>query len=207
MLAVTTPATDPRLLSAEEMRLAVGLASNDTSRDAALLALNNRISAIIARSCRVAAGGAAVATLRRETLTETFRPDQRLSGFMLSRRPVSSITSVVEDGTTLTGTDYEVDLGSGLLRRLRDDREIEWSCRKTLVVYVAGWDVVPEDLKMAAANLAKEFYSVSTRDPNLKRIKVDGVDEREYFYGQRDDPLMSKEVQELLAPYVNYWLG
>lgn len=207
MLAVTTPAADPRLLSAEEMRLAVGLAADEASKDAALLALNNRVSALIARACRVADGGGAVLTLRQETLTETLRPEGRHESFMLSRRPVASITSVVEDGTTLTGTDYEIEPTSGLIRRLRNDRSIEWSCRRSVIVYVAGWSTVPEDIKMAASLLAKEFYTVGTRDANLKRIKVDGIEEREYWVSPASDPLISTEVAALLAPYMNYWLG
>lgn len=207
MLAVTTPAADPRLLSAEEMRLAVGLAMGDASKDDALLVLNNRVSALIARACRVADGGGSVLTLREETLTETVRLTERSDGLILSRRPVSSITSVVEDGTSLVGTDYEVDPRSGLICRLRDDRGIAWSCRRSVIVYVAGWAAVPDDLKMAASLLAKDFHSVGARDSNLKRIKVDGVDEREYWVSPTSDPLISNEVAALLAPYMNYWMG
>lgn len=205
MLSVTTAAGDPNLLSVEEMRAAVGVTGSGS--DAALLILNGRVSRAIAAHCRVASAGIAVPTLRQETLTETFRTGMSREKVILSRRPIVSVTSIVEDGETLTGADYEIDPSSGILTRLEDDEPACWSWSKIVVVYVAGWATVPDDIKLAASKLASEIYTVGTRDPNLKRIEVAGVEEREFFYGTQNDPLISQEMQELLAPYVNVWLG
>jgi hypothetical protein len=207
MLAVTTPAGDPKLLSAAEMRLAVGLASDDSSKDTVLETLNSRVSRAIASHCKVATAGIAVPTLRSETLTETFRTGMSRQRLLLSRRPIVSVTSVVEDGVTLTGADYEIDASTGILLRLESDEPADWAWGKITVVYVAGWATVPDDLKLAASKLASEIYTVGTRDPNLKRIKVEGVDEREFWVAPSSDPLISSEVDALLAPYMNVWLG
>lgn len=205
MLTVTSAAADPNLLSVEEMRAAVGVTGS--SSDAALLILNGRISRAIAAHCRVASAGVAARTLRQETLTETFRTGMSREKLILSRRPIVSVTSIVEDGETLTGSDYEIDASSGILTRLEDDEPACWSWSKIVVVYVAGWSTVPDDLKLAASKLASEIYTVGTRDPNLKRIEVAGVEEREYWVSPSSDPLISAEVDALLAPYMNVWLG
>lgn len=205
MLTVTSPAADPNLLSDVEMRAAVGVTGSGS--DAALLILNGRVSRAIAAHCRVASAGVAVPTLRQETLTETFRTGMSREKLILSRRPIVSVTSIVEDGETLTGSDYEIDASSGIVTRLEDDEPACWSWSKIVVVYVAGWSTVPDDLKLAASKLASEIYTVGTRDPNLKRIKVDGIDEREFWIGPATDPLISAEIDALLAPYMNIWLG
>lgn len=205
MLSVTTAAGDPNLLSVEEMRAAVGVTGSGS--DAALLILNGRVSRAIAAHCRVASAGIAVPTLRQETLTETFRTGMSREKLLLSRRPIVSVTSVVEDGETLTGAEYEIDAASGILLRLENDEPACWSWSKIVVVYVAGWATVPDDLKLAASKLASEIYTVGTRDPNLKRIKTDGVDEVEYWIGPATDPLVSQEIDALLSPYMNVWLG
>lgn len=207
MMTITTPAGDPNLLSAEEMRLAVGLASSDASKDAVLATLNGRVSRSIAAHCKVAAAGVAVPTLRQETVTEVFRTGMARERLLLSRRPIVSVTSVVEDGETLTGADYEIQAASGILLRLENDEPANWSWQKITVVYVAGWDVVPDDIKLAASKLASEFYTVGTRDPNLKKVEVVGVDSREYWVAPSSDPLVSQEVDALLAPYMNIWIG
>lgn len=205
MLVVTTPAEDPKLLTAEEMRAAVGVTGSGS--DTVLATLNGRISRAIASHCRVATAGVAVPTLRQETLTETFRTGMSRERLLLSRRPIVSVTSVVEDGETLASADYEIDAASGILLRLENDEPAAWSWQKITVVYVAGWATVPDDLKLAASKLASEIYTVGTRDPNLKRVKVEGVDEREFWVAPSSDPLISAEVDALLAPYMNTWLG
>ena len=205
MLSVTTAAGDPNLLSVEEMRAAVGVTGSGS--DAALLILNGRVSRAIAAHCRVASAGIAVPTLRQETLTETFRTGMSREKVILSRRPIVSVTSIVEDGETLTSADYEIDASSGILTRLEDDEPACWSWSKIVVVYVAGWDTVPDDLKLAASKLASEIYTVGTRDPNLRKVEVHGVDTREFWIGPATDPLVSAEIDALLAPYMNVWLG
>lgn len=215
-LVVTTPAPDLNLLTLAEIRLAVGV---PTGSDAELTALGLRISAAITAACNVARGGAVPPTLRLETLTETLRfrggygcapwasntcgPQE----ITLSRRPVTEIQSAVDGTATLSASDYDLDGSSAVLKRLQSDCLSSWCGPKVTIVYKAGWAVVPDDLKLAASKLAATVWTETARDPNLKRIKVEGVGEREYFYGSVNDPAIPAEVMELLEPYRNIWIA
>jgi hypothetical protein len=201
---VTTPAENLSLLTTEELRAAVGV--TDSSQDAALSALGLRLSTSIARQCGVASDGVHPATLLSETCSEVFRPARQNQDLVLARRPVSEITAVSENGTVLDVADYEIRGGSGILTRLSGDRFSWFPCGKITVVYVAGFDKAPDDLKLAATKLATALYSETARDPNLKRVDIPDVEMREYWVGPSDDPLLSAEISDLLARYRQVYL-
>ncbi len=201
---VTTPASNLSLLTVEELRAAVGV--TDSSQDAALTALGLRLSASIAKQCGVASDGIHPTTLLSETCSEVFRPARHQQDLVLARRPVSAITSVTENGMALDIADYEIRRGSGILTRLSGDRFSCFPCGKITVVYEAGFDEAPDDLKLAASKLAAALYSETARDPNLKRVDIPDVEEREYWVGPSDDPLLSAEISDLLAPYRQVYL-
>lgn len=201
ILTVTTAATDLLLLTDAELRRATGVASG---QDAALLSLNKGIASAITSRCHVKAAGATAPTLRLETLTQVFRLDAPQEHLILARRPLVSITSVVEDAVTVDADDYEMQSGPGFLLRLCNDYPAWWSACKITVVYTAGWETVPENLRQAAMKLAKVLWSESQPgDPNAKRIVVPGVYEIERWVPQGDDPLFSQEINELLRDYIN----
>ena len=203
MLTVTTAATDRTLLSLAEIRKATGV--SDASYNDDLGTLNGRVASALARACRLQTGGSTPPTFREETLTEVLRQETGEEYLILSRRPVASITSVVEDGTTLDTDEYEIDTSTGLLFRMDgDDSRIMWPAVKITVIYVAGWATVPDDLKLAAAKFARILWTEDgpdAREPGLKRHNVDGVGEREYWVAPQSDPLLSGEIMELLADY------
>lgn len=207
MLAVTTPATDRSLLTIDELRAATGVA---TGSAADLAALGARVAAAITRGCLVAAAAAVPPTLRQETLTETFRPPRPVASLTLSRRPVVAVTSIVMGEVALDTDGFEVEGTAGLVRRLCGDRWIAWPCSKIVVVYDAGWAMVPDDLKLAASKLAALLWSSQGRDALLKRERIDspGVDEteREYWVGPVDGAALPADVTDLLAPYTNVWV-
>ncbi|MFN4283513.1 MAG: phage head-tail connector protein [Alphaproteobacteria bacterium] len=132
-------------------------------------------------------------TLRRETLSETFRLDgaDRCEALVLDRRPVSSITSVTVDSVSQDAATWELDGGSGLLYRLCDDRRAVWSsCQKIVVVYVAGYYMpgqtardLPEDIEQGAIAWLRNLNAARGRDPMLKREVVPQVYEAEYWIG------------------------
>ena len=68
-------------------------------------ALIEQASAIVARPAN--------RTFGKETLTETVRLGAPSAELMLARFPVTSVTSIVEDGTALSADDYELDAESG----------------------------------------------------------------------------------------------
>ena len=205
MLTVSSPAADPTLLTIAELRSAAGV--SDQSQDAALTLIGEEVSLAIARACGIAQAGATIPTLRSETIVETQRLESGPQAIVLSRRPVTAVSSVVEDGETLTGSDYEFDGASGLLYRLDSDERTCWAIGKVVVTYIAGFSTVPPDLRRAAMKMVTEMWATVSRDPNLKRVRIEGVSEREYWVAPTTDPLVSAEVMDLLAPYRNHWIG
>ncbi|MGE0290326.1 MAG: hypothetical protein AB7I42_24920 [Bradyrhizobium sp.] len=183
-LTITTAASDPQLLSIEEMRAAAGV--SDNSQDAALSAMGLRIAADIAVECNIAIGAGANPTLRRETVTEVLR-GAYVDQIVLRRRHEIAITSVVEDGETLADTDYLVDPESGIFTRLESDMPTTWCADKVTIVYAAGFDTVPADLKDAASEFFRASWSASSRDPMVKGIETDipGLERRrqEFWIG------------------------
>ena len=207
MLSVTTAAADRSLLTLAELRAAAGVPDN--SRDAELTTLGARVAAAITGACQVARGGAVPPTLRLETLTETLQNDRHRTEIVLSRRPVVSVTSVTEIDAALTSADYEIEAGAGLLRRLAAGRPWCWPCRKVVIVYQAGWQTVPDDLKLAAAKFVQAEWQQGSRDPLLRRVKVEGISEREYWVDPTKDSVIPAEVMDILerGGYVNYWVS
>jgi hypothetical protein len=200
--SVTTPASDVSLLTIPELRAAAGV--SDASKDAELTIIGRRISTAIARQCALVDDGVNPPTLLRETCTEIFRWTG-CGPLPLSRRPVTSVTSVTVDGSLIDAADYEIAGGSNLYRLSSDDLSY-WALGKITVVYVAGYSTAPDDLKLAASKLVTSIYSETARDPSLKREDIPGVIEREYWVAPSDDPLLSKEISDLLAPYKQHWI-
>lgn len=205
ILTVSTTAADRSLLTIEELRQAAGVSGS--AQDSLLTTLGARVAASLARACGIRQAGATPATFRQETLSEVFRLHQRcVRSLELSRWPVVEITSVTEDGIAVDAADYEVNPSNGLLTRLSADAPVDWTARKITVVYQAGWSDVPDDLKAAASKLARDQWFADGpdgRDPNLKRIRVEGVDEAEYWVSPASDPLLSAELRELLADHIH----
>lgn len=196
---ITTPAENLSILTVEELRAAVGVTG--ASQDAALSALGLRVSTSIARQCGVVSDGVRPPTLLSETCTEVFRPARSQRDLILARRPVSEVVSVSENGAPLDAANYEIRRASGIVNRLSGDALSRFSCAKITVVYKAGFEAAPDDLKLAASKLATALYSETARDPSLKRIDIPGVMEKEYWVAPSADPLLSAEISDLLAPY------
>ena len=206
MLEVITPAADRTLLSVQELRAAASV--SNASSDAALAALGDEIAVAIARACNVAVAGASVPTLRSEVVRETFRLTCATGTIVLSRRPVTAIASITLNGEAMAADGYEFDAGAGLLYRLDGDNRSWWmGSSKVVVTYTAGYADVPVDIRMAAKKMVTEMWAATTRDPNLKRVVIEGIGEREYWVPPTTDPLVSSEVMDLLAPYRNVWVA
>lgn len=200
MLTVTTPAADRSLLTIEELRDAVNVSDSDL--DSRLATLGARVAASLAKMCGMDAIGTTPPTFRLETLTEVFR-DVCAPHLWLARSPVVSVASVVTAGSTVDAENYEID--GRRLYSLSSDARVWWSGAKITVVYDAGWAEVPDDLKTAAAKMARLLWAEDgpggRADPNLKRVRVEGMGEREWWVGGKDDPLANQEILDLLGPY------
>lgn len=200
ILTVTTPAEDRTLITEAEARQAINVSAG---QDDKVLALRQGVSAAIVTHCAVWSAGAVPATLRYEVFSQQIRLDYPVEQIRLVRRPVASIESVIEDGVTLQTSDYELDASTGLLRRLCNDYPAWWSASKIVVAYSAGWAAVPDNLRTAAMKLATALWSEAGRASNLKREEIPDLIMREYWVGPSDDPLLNREIEDLLAEYKN----
>ncbi|TPL40687.1 hypothetical protein [Mesorhizobium sp. B2-4-6] len=214
MLTITTPATDLSLLTLAEMRAAAGVTAGTATYDAALVAMEARCASLIMSECGIAVGAGANPTLRSERVTETFRNVHSLE-LILARRHNIVIISIVVDGATLDTTEYEVDPESGLVQRLCDDHPIRWCGRKIVVVYTAGFAVVPADLKQAASDFLRSTWLEKSRDPLVKseRTNIPGVQEKEIAYwigavpGQSSGGAVPDPIAAQLARFMNAAIG
>ena len=131
----------------------------------------------------------------KETLVDTFRIEgMAASRLLLSRRPVVSIASVVEDGITLATSQYEVDPISGLLLRLDDnDQPGFWaSPAKTVVTYTAGFVLpgndgrtLPDDVEAAAIEAVRTAGTAAPATRWSRARATPGVYEVTYWVAAR----------------------
>ena len=181
--------------------------------DTALIeAMIDRVSARAARHCNLAkAATGAAPTFGRETCRATWPVrggscDEVL--FLPWRVPVTSISSVVEDGVTLSATDYQLR-GGAILERLSDGVPVPWSRAKIVVTYVAGWqlenaDQVPPDLEAAVIDQVKVMYLTRDRDYTLRSEDVPGVYSASYSAAEGDGllPHVDAALAEYRAPVI-----
>lgn len=212
-LTIADTNDDRSLLSISEVRAAVGLDSDDSSKDSVLNPINNYVSAMITKACKVAKAGIIPPTLRDETVTETFVNKSLQRSLVLARRPVIEIISVTQSGSELSETDYIVDAAAGVLYRTGTGWYSDhlgpcsyWSAGDAVVEYSAGYEEVPDDLKYAAIKFLQAEYVTGDRDPRLKSLRIDGVSERTWWVS--DKPVSSavpSDVMDILARggYVN----
>lgn len=195
MLEIITAATDSRLISIEAARVAIGLADDDTSQDAALQALIDQASAAIVSFIGQ--------PLARQTYRETVWSRSASDSLMLSRFPVASIASVGVDGADIDADGYRVDLATGIVHRRSPTRcGPFWPAGETVVEYAAGYELpgdLPADIQRAAILMLRQSHSAGGRDPLLRSEDTDGVASFTYFAaGSSAVPL---EAQALLSPY------
>lgn len=164
------------------MKLALGL--TDSSQDAWLSAEITQASQVVASYC--------ARVFAQETLIDSFRlRGCRGDRLNLSRAPVASITSVVEDDVTLTATlDYEFDVGTGYLWRLDgSDNRTVWTGAKVVVTFVAGYELLqtlPNDVERACIILVRDGYFAKARGDSLarsERVETVGIEtiERQFY--------------------------
>lgn len=170
MFQVTTPASSLVLLTAAELRAAIGIVDTDHSQDAVLATVEKQATALIVTECSVASDGLHPPTLLSETVKDTIWLTRGMDQVKLSRQFVSSVTSIVEDDVTLAlTTDYVLDdPEGGFVVRIRDGRPSRWGCSQIVVTYVAGFSTIPDDLKAACSELVHTKWFALSRDPLVK---------------------------------------
>lgn len=170
--SVTTPATDLTILSVQELRVAAGLAIDDRSKDTTLAQYGKEVAAEIVQDCGVASDGSHTPTLRSEVCADVFRLKCSADALFLSRRHVTAIASIAEDGAAaLTATGFRFDAERGKLIRLINDKDACWTASKIEVAYTAGFSSVPDDLKAEAKSRIQIKISEASRDPMARELR------------------------------------
>ncbi|MCL8382062.1 hypothetical protein [Xanthobacter aminoxidans] len=205
MFTVVTPAGDRKLLTSEQMRVAAGLSSGDTSQDATLGVTNLGISDLLAMECGIAGDGVKPPTLKSEVVKDTVRLACPAPEILLSRRFITDVASVSVDGTEIDIAQVEIDRAAGLLTRICNGRVVAWWPGATVVTYTAGFTEVPGDLVLAVTAAVREMAASGARDPFLKRDKVEGIGEQEFWVGglggSDTGSAFSATVRAMLDPY------
>jgi hypothetical protein len=198
MLIVTTPATQFDLITLLSAKMAFSIKGSD--EDDFLKDAITQASDVIARHCK--------RIFALEAVTETLRPDQSKNDLVLARYPVAEITSVVEGNTTVDPSMYEINVDSGVLRRLAGDGTSDgwWPASRIVVTYSAGFDLptdTPAALQKAATRLVKAYYDTADRDLSLRSSDIPGVHNATYL----DFEHLPFDAEALLAPFRNLRIG
>lgn len=152
---------------------------------------NNNSDAFLARAISEQSAFAATYCQRQfvqETLIDLFRLHcATCEPLILSRAPTTSITSVVENTTTLSASEYEFDDDTGEVWRLNgSDQRSSWAAGKIEVTFVGGYELLttlPFEVERGVIELVKELYYAKTRDPMVKAEAVEGIGRTEFWVG------------------------
>jgi hypothetical protein len=180
---VITPAADLTLLTPEELRVAAGLDRTDASHDEALAEWGLEVAAEIASDCAIASDGVNPPTLRSEVVNDVFRYCS--SGVLwLSRKHVSDVSEILENGIALTSADWLLVAETGKLMRLVNNAKSCWTGTLVEVSYTAGFVIVPAELKAEAKARVAVKNSEASRDPLARdiRTEIPGVETLEIGY-------------------------
>lgn len=142
-----------------------------------------------------------------ETVTDRFWPARGAPGIeplQLSHFPVTSITSVTEDGVALVqDTDFVADLANGELTRFDlEPYPTWWPAEPIVVIYPEGFGTIPEDVVDAVMRLVKMRYFARLRDPMLRSVSIAGVRDVAYWVATGTDAgSVPPDVADLLNSY------
>ena len=113
----------------------------------------------------------------------------------LRRRPVTFVSSVLEDTNTLTPDAYEWNETGGLIYRLIGNCRGNWCGSGVTVQYSAGYYPIPPDVTDAVMTILRHKWAASSRDPLLRRFQIENVGSEDYWV-----PLSQQSVYEALPP-------
>ena len=162
-----------RLTTAAKVKALLG--ETTSTYDTLFETIIDQVSDDCARYCALAADNAgAFPTFGAETLRATWYANtgERDDILVLPWRPKVAVSSVVENGVTLTsGTDYRL-LAGAQLQRISSTIPIVWDpCYQVVVTLTAGWTLptgVPPSLEARVIDQVKLVYSGRDRDPALR---------------------------------------
>lgn len=208
LLAILTPASDLALLSPEELRIAAGLADDDTSQDTKLSALGLEAAEWVAGDiCGIRPAGVNPPTVLAEELHETFSPAWHGCELILARRFVSDVT-VTENGIALTeGTDFLVLDDRGVLQRISGGYLTPWLIGPIVVDYTAGFSngspsTLPPAIKAVATDYVRLRLSGSDRDPMVRSETTNDIDSVTYRDAADSQGVFEEAARNRLSRFI-----
>ncbi|MGH6645109.1 MAG: phage head-tail connector protein [Bradyrhizobium sp.] len=192
MLTIITSAASTDLTVLATVKAELGITNR--ADDEKLTGYIRQASDVVAKYCN--------RVFALETVTETFRLAHRRDELILSRFPVASVASVVENEATLAAADYEVECDTGALLRLWFDAPTCWPRGKIVITYATGFDLpagLPQGVERAAILLVKQYATSGDRDSMVRIETIDGAGSTEYFNAAGFD--LPPEVEGLLTPH------
>lgn len=207
-LTVLTAATVRDLTTLATVKARMGISGS--SEDAFLQDQITRQTAAALGYLNVIFAQDGTRTLAREILAETFRSIGPRKYLRTARRPISGITSIVQDDVTLEAADYVVDGRSGVISRLYNGFETLWSAKSVVVTYTAGWVMpgaadpnTPSELEDAVIHMVAAGREARLRDPMIRSERTDGVSSASYFDPRAGSEGLPPSVLGMLAPYMD----
>jgi len=157
------------LLTLDELKVQLRIATGDTSRDAELILIINGVSAQIASMVNRVFG--------YEKVRETFYDVQGRKLLYFSRWPVlkSDIVSMTLDGVDiLTSTDWVLEEKTGTLYTPPSKGRVCWNGDLD-IIYSGGYKIpeeAPDDLKKCCSVAAREDYYTYVRGTVLSGVRM-----------------------------------
>lgn len=201
ILTVTQAATSYDLTELQDVKDELGVSNN----------ISNTILARYISSASLAAQQYCNRIFAVEAVSEQFFPN-RVNRFIrggvkplqLMRWPLVTVTSVTEDSILLVeNTDYIVDKVNGQLTRIDSSGiAITWHPLPLVVVYSAGFAIIPLDVEDAIIRMVSRRFASKGRDPNLKQQSIPGVLEQSWWISTGSDSgNMDPSITDILDNY------
>lgn len=122
----------------------------------------------------------------------------------LSRFPVTTLTSIAEDGVALVeDTDFKVDYAAGQVTRLNGiGNPRTWANAAIAIEYDTGFAPIPSDLADAIVRMVRARWDSKGRDPFLRAENIPGVRDVQYWVPNPGEVgSFSPDVKDLLDGY------
>jgi len=193
---VLDPATQLPIVSLADAKAQLLIPTTDITRDDQVRHMLSVATSHAERYCN--------ASFRRQSFTKTFNGG---SATLSLTAPVLSITSVVEDGTTLTSDDYDLDAVSGLLWRGEMGSGQSWARGAGIVTvtWLAGYANPPLPVQQGVLELLSHLWE--SRQGTVPRFGGGGtIDPADASNGALTF-LVPYRVREMLDPYVMPGIG
>lgn len=216
---VTDPAVQTSVTTVQTIKDELGGLVAGKS-DASITRALNRITSEFASYLGIPAAPDGSRNIGLETIEETLWQSPWLRGdrgyeIVLSRKPVTEVTSVVVAGTTIDVAGYNSEGASGILSRIPtltyQSLAVDRTSR-TVITYDAGWTLptddpdatftMPAEIEEAAIIMFQVMLSGRSLPPNVKTQWVTDIERLEFWVGQiGENGSLPPAVTAKLDPY------